>query len=156
MSTRPPAFGELLQRYRVRAALSQEELAERAGLSASAISALERGARQRPYPHTRQLLAQALGLSPDEAAVFTGPARGRAAVPSPSSPTTNLPARRTPLIGREEASVELRALVRQDAGRLLTLTGSGTPSSWHAPVMISRSRSKPWPISPRCGDTRAC
>ncbi len=44
------SFGEQLRRYREAAALTQEELAERAGLTVDAISALERGRRQRPYP----------------------------------------------------------------------------------------------------------
>ena len=43
-------FGERLRRYREGATLTQEELAERAGLTAMAISALERGERRRPYP----------------------------------------------------------------------------------------------------------
>ena len=55
-------FGELLRVYRKEAGLSQSELAERAGLSASAISALERGERRRPYPHTVRMLADALQL----------------------------------------------------------------------------------------------
>jgi DNA-binding XRE family transcriptional regulator len=40
-------FATLLQRYRLAAGLSQDELAERAGLSARGISDLERGARVR-------------------------------------------------------------------------------------------------------------
>ena len=41
-----------LRALREAAGLSQEDLAERAGLSSHAISALERGVRTRPYPHT--------------------------------------------------------------------------------------------------------
>ena len=37
-----PPFGELLRRYRRAARLTQEELAGRAGLSASTVSTLER------------------------------------------------------------------------------------------------------------------
>ena len=60
----PPngAFGDVLRRQREAAGLSQEALAERAGLTADAVSALERGARRRPYPHTVRALADALGL----------------------------------------------------------------------------------------------
>ena len=49
----PEAFGELLRRYRIAAGLSQEALAERAGLSAHGISDLERGARRFPCPGHR-------------------------------------------------------------------------------------------------------
>ena len=48
----PSPFGERLRRLRVAAGLSQEALAERAGLSAQAIGALETGKR-RPYPPGR-------------------------------------------------------------------------------------------------------
>ena len=52
-----------LRRHRMAAALSQEELAARAGLSARGISDLERGARMAPRLETVRLLADALGLS---------------------------------------------------------------------------------------------
>jgi transcriptional regulator with XRE-family HTH domain len=42
-------FAVLLQQYRQAAGLSQEELAERAGLSARGIADLERGVRRSPY-----------------------------------------------------------------------------------------------------------
>ena len=56
-------FAALLRRYREAAELTQEELAERAGISSKAIGALERGARRRPYPQTIRQLADALHLS---------------------------------------------------------------------------------------------
>jgi transcriptional regulator with XRE-family HTH domain len=43
-------FGTRLRRLRETAGLTQEELASRAGLTAKAVSALERGERKRPYP----------------------------------------------------------------------------------------------------------
>src|SRR5687768_1137698 len=46
MSADRASFGNLLRRLRSAAALSQEDLAERAGLSRNGISDLERGARQ--------------------------------------------------------------------------------------------------------------
>ena len=55
-------FGVLLQRYRVAAGLSQEALAERAGLSRRGISDLERGKRRVPHPATARRLADALAL----------------------------------------------------------------------------------------------
>lgn len=42
--------------------MTREELASKAGLTAKAISALERGERKRPHPHTVRSLADALGL----------------------------------------------------------------------------------------------
>ena len=101
----PAGFGEVLRRFRVAAGLSQEELAERAGLSAHGISDLERGARTRPYPATVQRLAQALGLSPDEAAHLKAASRlGRAPEPSRwavAPPGRRLPEAPTSFIGRQ-------------------------------------------------------
>jgi tetratricopeptide (TPR) repeat protein/transcriptional regulator with XRE-family HTH domain len=54
-------FGAWVRRQRVAAGLSQEDLAERSGLSIRAISDLERGCTTRPYPRTRRLLVTALG-----------------------------------------------------------------------------------------------
>jgi predicted ATPase/transcriptional regulator with XRE-family HTH domain len=64
------SFGGLLRRHREQAGLSQEELAERAGMSAQAIGALERGDRQHPYPATLRHLADALGLADAARAAF--------------------------------------------------------------------------------------
>jgi transcriptional regulator with XRE-family HTH domain len=56
------SFGALLRRYRQQAALSQEELAGRAGLSVDAVSTLERGRRGTPRPDTLTLLVKALAV----------------------------------------------------------------------------------------------
>ncbi len=53
-------FGGLLRRYRVAAGLTQEELAERAGVSTRGVSDLERGAHGLPRKDTLQLLLDAL------------------------------------------------------------------------------------------------
>lgn len=66
-------FGEQLRHYRERAGLTQEALAERAGLAAHAVSALERGVRQRPYPHTVRALATALGLAEADRVALAAP-----------------------------------------------------------------------------------
>ena len=60
----------LLRRYRLAAGLTQEALAERAGLSARAISDLERGLRQTPQRQTLTLLTQALRLTGDDLATL--------------------------------------------------------------------------------------
>jgi fatty-acyl-CoA synthase len=59
------SFGERLRRYRISAGLTQEALADRAGLSVRGIADLERGARRFPHFHTMRRLAEALELAPD-------------------------------------------------------------------------------------------
>src|ERR1700735_2067627 len=54
--------GEWLRKQRVGAGLTQEDLAERSGVSVRAIADLERGRTRRPYPSSVRALAQALGL----------------------------------------------------------------------------------------------
>ena len=83
-------FAGLLRRHREAAGLSQEELAERAAVTANAISALERGERQRPYPQTVRALADALNLSDADrsALIASVPNRVR---PQRSDEATNAP-----------------------------------------------------------------
>ena len=76
-------FAGLLRMHRAEAGLTQEELAERAGLSPDAISALERGVRRRPQRQTVELLATALRLDVDASAELGRAARagkGRSSV----------------------------------------------------------------------------
>jgi predicted ATPase/transcriptional regulator with XRE-family HTH domain len=119
-----PTFGELLRRLRQTAGLSQEELAERADLTAAAIGALERGERRHPYPHTLQALANALGLSPAErSAFFTAvPRRGATSAPPRWS---RPPAPLTPLVGRKRDVQLITGLFQRGGARLVTLTGLG-------------------------------
>src|SRR2546429_153467 len=70
-------FGGLLRRLRARAGLTQEELAEAAGLSARSVSDLERGFTLTARRDTARLLADALGLEGAGRAEFEAHARGR-------------------------------------------------------------------------------
>jgi transcriptional regulator with XRE-family HTH domain len=54
-----------LQEWRTRRALSQQELADRAGTTKANISRIETG-QQVPRPATIRKLAEALGIAPDE------------------------------------------------------------------------------------------
>jgi DNA-binding NarL/FixJ family response regulator/DNA-binding XRE family transcriptional regulator len=78
------SFGERLRQLRLRAGLSQAALAERAGLAAAAVAALERGVRRSPYPQTLGALADALQLTLEERAALAD-AAAAARRPQPSS-----------------------------------------------------------------------
>src|SRR5574341_685052 len=58
----PLVLGRLLRAHRVRARLTQEQLAERSGVSARTIRALETGGVGRPQRESLRLLADALAL----------------------------------------------------------------------------------------------
>jgi predicted ATPase/transcriptional regulator with XRE-family HTH domain len=131
MATRDlPGFGDLLRRHRTAAALSQEELAERAGVSVRALSDLERSVHRAPRLETVRMLAEALGLADDERAILLTAARPEGAVraspgPEQLSSLMDLPLPPTRLIGREGEVVTLSGLLAQEDGRLVTLTGPG-------------------------------
>ena len=70
-------FGGLLRQLRGEAGLTQEELAEAAGLSPRSVSDLERGINRTARKDTAVLLADALGLAEPVHGVFVAAARGR-------------------------------------------------------------------------------
>ena len=123
------SFGDRLRRSRRGAGLSQEELAERSGLSRRGISDLERGARRAPRLETARMLADGLALDGDDRAAFL--AAGRVAlrqgdpVARVSPLLGSLPTTLTRLIGREAEVHALRIVLRRDDVRLVTLTGAG-------------------------------
>lgn len=81
-------LGEYVRRLRLRAGLTQEELAARAGVAPNTVGALERGLRSRLYPYTAIALANALDLDESERATLTELASGRTAgAISPLAPT---------------------------------------------------------------------
>ena len=70
-------FADLLRQLRAEARLTQEELADAAGLSPRSVSDLERGINRTARKDTAVLLAGALGLSGEVAESFVAAARGR-------------------------------------------------------------------------------
>ena len=70
-------FAELLRQLRAEAGLTQEELAEVAGLSPRSVSDLERGIHRTAHKDTAGQLADALGLAEPSRALFVAAARGR-------------------------------------------------------------------------------
>ena len=101
---RGPTFGAMLRELRGTANLTQEELAERAGLSVHAISMLERSVRQAPRASTVEVLASALRLDAAQrdalvAARFTGTPRRRGADPvAVADPTATVPRQLPPAV----------------------------------------------------------
>jgi predicted ATPase/DNA-binding XRE family transcriptional regulator len=129
------AFGALLRQQRRSAGLTQEALAERAGLSADAVAALERGRRTTPRLSTVTLLAEALALGDAARTALVAAALGE---PSPTAatapaqerrpaPCVPLPAPPNALIGRERELEAIRRLLTDGEApvRLLTLLGPG-------------------------------
>lgn len=125
----PPSapFAEVLKRYRQSCLLSQEALAERARLSARAISDLERGINRTPRAETVNMLAEALRLNARQRAAFHAAARPGEAVLNASSPDppNNLPVASTALVGRERDLEDIAGRLRFGRQRLMTLTGPG-------------------------------
>ena len=73
------SFAGLLRQLRTEARLTQEELAEAAGVSPRSVSDLERGISRTARKDTARLLADALGLAEPVRAPFVAAARGKAA-----------------------------------------------------------------------------
>jgi transcriptional regulator with XRE-family HTH domain len=73
-------FAGLLRQLRTEARLTQEELAEAAGLSPRSVSDLERGVHLTARKDTAGLLAGALGLAEPARTLFVAAARGRGTV----------------------------------------------------------------------------
>ena len=70
-------FAGLLQRLRVRAGMTQDELARTAEVSPRTVSDLERGINRTARKDTAELLADALGLTGHEQEQFLAAARGK-------------------------------------------------------------------------------
>ncbi|MBX3070778.1 MAG: helix-turn-helix domain-containing protein [Thermomicrobiales bacterium] len=125
----PVQLGQVIRRFRLASGMSQEQLAERSGLSARSVSDLERGLRSGTRPETLRMLAEALSLSEEERGALLLAARPElrdrhSTDKATSSPRTSWPELRTQLIGRER---EVDEVVQNltDRARIVTLTGPG-------------------------------
>ena len=112
--SRAATFGGRLRALREAAGLTQEELAERAGLSARGISALERGDRRRPYLHTIRALADALDLAPAERATLLA-------------------------AGREDITIAPSAQTEQPTDPAASI-GDADDAVWSAPDLLLRTK----------------
>jgi predicted ATPase/transcriptional regulator with XRE-family HTH domain len=126
----PEQLGSLIRRFRLAGGLSQEQLAERSGLSARAVSDLERGLRTVPRPETVRMLADGLDLGSGDRETLLLASRPELR-PSPKTssiqhaPRDGLPRPRSPLVGRDREVAELLTMLRGNGAGITTLTGPG-------------------------------
>jgi hypothetical protein len=129
--------GVMLRALRERALLTQEQLAERSGVSVGTIRGVEAGRIRRPRSASIQLLVEALDLTGQQRMALTAVARGGAAEAAPPSdspyrPTAvgavvpaQLPAGLVDFTGRADCLKRLDELLPDD------------PVSWPATAVIS-------------------
>jgi len=108
----PAGFAGVLRGLRARAGLTQEQLAEAAGLSPRTVSDLERGLASTPHRDTVRLLADALRLGGWARVEFEAAARGRVAPGrarggGPAAATRTLPRDIASFTGRQHELAEL-------------------------------------------------
>jgi predicted ATPase/DNA-binding XRE family transcriptional regulator len=140
-------FGSLLRQLRLDKGFSQETLAERAKISAEAVSALERGNRKAPQRQTLSLLVRALELDDANRQTLEAAAK-RPSLPRRRSSThtkqDGSPATRprhdvfrplTRFVGREAELDLLRDLLV--GHRLVTITGAGGVGKTRTAIQIS-------------------
>ena len=126
-------FAGLLRQLRAEARLTQEELAEAAGLSPRSVSDLERGVNRTARKDTAVLLSGALGLAEPVRALFVAAARGQVpaaevlgAVRGARPRVWNIPARNPGFTGRDDLLTEVREqLVAGDKAVVQALHGTG-------------------------------
>src|SRR5512140_3824798 len=136
----PVSFAGLLRQFRTEARLTQEELAEAAGLSPRSVSDLERGINRTARKDTAVLLAGALGLAEPVRSLFVAAAQGQVraaevlAAVRESGPGSagavprvwNIPARNPGFTGRDGLLTAVRErLLAGDRAVVQALRGMG-------------------------------
>jgi tetratricopeptide (TPR) repeat protein/DNA-binding XRE family transcriptional regulator len=127
------SFGTLLRAFRERSLQTQEELAERSGLSSRAIRALEHGRVRNPRGESVRLLADALDLAGQERTRFKQAARQLTApaIPADGPPSTTMgpaPSQLPPDVADFTGRAEQTGLLRD----LL----AGTAAAGAAPAVV--------------------
>jgi tetratricopeptide (TPR) repeat protein/transcriptional regulator with XRE-family HTH domain len=117
-------FAGLLRGLRREAGLTQEELAEAAGVSVRGVAYLERGVVSSPQRETVRLLADALGLAGAARAGFEAAARGRAVPGGVAAATRTLPRDVGSFTGRER-ELELLATAVAGTGQVVGISAIG-------------------------------
>ncbi|GGQ46044.1 ATP-binding protein [Couchioplanes azureus] len=120
-----PGFDAVLRSYRLRAKLTQEELAARAAVGVRTVRDLERGRASRPQRTTAELLAAALGLAGADRLAFLAAARGHSSQLQAPPRYVRLPPA-SDLIGRDDDVAQLVTRLSRPHGegsRGITLVG---------------------------------
>jgi transcriptional regulator with XRE-family HTH domain len=151
------SFAGLLRQLRAEARLTQEELAEAAGLSPRSVSDLERGIHATAHKDNAGLLVGVLGLAGPARELFIAAARGKA-------PASEVLAARQAEAARAFAAAATRALPRDIAsftgrqaeltrlmGALDDLSASGGVVGIHAIGGMAGSARPPLWYTPRTG-----
>jgi transcriptional regulator with XRE-family HTH domain len=173
MTEEAGGFGARLRSFRRLAAMTQEELAERSGVSVRTIGNLEHGRPHRPYRSTCEALADALGLRGTVRAQFVATGRrpgktatavgaeqpdgaGQPAADLPMTAPRHLPAPVPSFVGRCDELAELsRVLSRPGEGpSLAVVSGPRRGQPGHEPAApprripgpVTRARRR-WPAS---------
>jgi predicted ATPase/transcriptional regulator with XRE-family HTH domain len=133
VSTAAP-LAALIRDRRTSSRLTQEELAERAGISVRTVSDIERGLRRSVYKDTARRLADALSVADSDRENFLFVALGRMDASEgglrldprwKSSNSGHIPIPPTGLVGREREMERLLTAFRNPGIRVITLTGPG-------------------------------
>jgi len=138
------AFGPYLRALRRSARLSQDGLAQRAGISQRTVSDLERGIWKTPRADTAALLADGLELSPAQRieffAVIERERTGEQGAPTPVPGLAPLPVPASRLLGREDAVDRLEGLLAPGGPRVVTLVGPGGVGKTRLAIEAARRR----------------
>jgi tetratricopeptide (TPR) repeat protein/transcriptional regulator with XRE-family HTH domain len=131
------AFAARLTAFRRSAGLSQQELAERSGLSIRAISNLERARTRWPHPDTLSRLADALQLDDEARQKFVAAAGRRLARTVTVAPQDKLPSEGSGLVVPQQLPGPVRHFVGRE-NELAALTELlGQPGADGAAMVIS-------------------
>lgn len=125
-------FGTMLRERRFSVGITQEQLAERSGISARAIRRLENGERRNPRMDTVRRLSEGLGLAECDARLLRDAAR-RSGVDGSSDPAGGfarlpnaahrIPRPLTQLVGRRGSIERIAGKLRTGEARSITITG---------------------------------
>lgn len=137
-----PSLATALKQARSKAALTQEELAARAGISVRTVSDIERGLRSTVYADTARRLVVALGLADSDARRMESLLRGRE---RPTQLPAGLPVIPTPFFGRASEVHTLVSAFTASAARLVTLTGPGGIGKTRLAVEVANRLSGSFP-----------